>query len=124
MAKVGRPLKPIDEKTVEALAKVGATNCEIADHFYVSENVIRNRFGEILTKARAQKKLRLRQLQWQLAEQGNLGMLIWLGKQMLGQTEKVEERRDIRILEEDAKTITSNDLLVNLSKDETDKTKP
>jgi hypothetical protein len=31
-------------------------------------------------------------LQWQLAEKGNLGMLIWLGKQELGQSEKTESK--------------------------------
>ena len=93
---MGRPKKDIDEKTVEAMAKVGATNCEIADHFMCAEATIRSRFHEILTKARATRKVRLRQLQWQLAEKGNLGMLIWLGKQELGQTEKVEQKSEVK----------------------------
>lgn len=38
-------------------------------------------------------KLRLRQLQWRAADNGNITMLIWLGKQELGQTEKVEEKK-------------------------------
>ena len=29
-------------------------------------------------------------MQWKAAESGNVSMLIWLGKQMLGQSEKQE----------------------------------
>lgn len=35
-------------------------------------------------------KCRLRKKQIQLAMKGNLGMLVWLGKQYLGQSEKQE----------------------------------
>jgi hypothetical protein len=34
--------------------------------------------------------MRLRQLQWQAAEKGNTSMLIFLGKQMLGQMDNPE----------------------------------
>jgi len=43
-----------------------------------------------LTKGRAKGKMRLRQLQWQAAEKGNTSMLIFLGKQMLGQMDNPE----------------------------------
>lgn len=95
---MGRPKKEIDERVVEGFANVGATNVEIADFFNVDEGTIRNRFSDILTKARANKKLKLRRMQWQLAEKGNLGMLIWLGKQYLGQTEKVEATQENHVL--------------------------
>jgi hypothetical protein len=35
-------------------------------------------------------KLRLRQLQWQSASKGNVTMQIFLGKNMLGQQDKIE----------------------------------
>lgn len=87
---MARPKLEIDEKTVEAFARLGATNREIADHFICDETTIAKRFSSILTKARANRKIKLRELQWRLAEKGNLGMLIWLGKQELGQSEKTE----------------------------------
>jgi len=40
-----------------------------------------------LTKGRSIKKLRLRQIQWQIAEKGNAAMAIWLGKNELGQSD-------------------------------------
>lgn len=89
----------IDTKVVETLAKVGATNCEIADHFFCDEGTIRKRFSEILTKARATRKIKLREMQWKLAEKGNLGMLIWLGKQDLGQVDVA--RIDIKAIPEE-----------------------
>ena len=87
---MARPKLVIDPNIVESFAKLGATNSEIADHFGCDEGTIRKRFSEIITKNRANRKIKLRELQWRLAEKGNLGMLIWLGKQELGQTEKTE----------------------------------
>lgn len=85
---MGRPKTPVDENQVEKLAALGATNCEIGDFFGLSESTIRERFREELTKGRADMKLRLRQLQWKSAQNGNVTMQIWLGKQLLGQTDK------------------------------------
>ena len=100
MAKMGRPKLDIDEKVVESLAKVGATNCEIADHFGCDETTIRDRFTELLRKTRATRKIKLRELQLNLAHTGNLGMLIWLGKQYLGQSDKVEQKQEITVKDE------------------------
>ena len=36
-------------------------------------------------------KAKLKELQWMVAEQGNVQMLIWLGKQYLGQTDRPKE---------------------------------
>jgi len=83
----GRQAK-IDHKVVEAMAIVGATNCEIADFLGLSESVIRRRCADLLTKARADLKTRLRRAQITAALGGNPAMLIWLGKQMLGQQER------------------------------------
>jgi DNA-binding CsgD family transcriptional regulator len=82
--------KPVDLKVVEGMASVGATNCEIADFLGVSEALVRKRCGAVLTKARASLRTRLRQAQIKAALAGNPAMLIWLGKQMLGQVEKHE----------------------------------
>lgn len=87
---MARPKLDIDERVVESLARVGATNCEIAAHFMCDEGTIRKRFSELLEKSRADRRIKLREMQWRLAEKGNLGMLIWLGKQELGQSEKQE----------------------------------
>ena len=85
---MARPKKyNIDTEEVQKLAKYGMTNVEIADFFGCDESLIRKSYSEYLTKGRAKMKLRLRQLQWDSAEKGNAVMLIWLGKQILGQSD-------------------------------------
>ena len=76
----------IKGKDIQKLASEECTNVEIADYFGCSENTIR-RYGEFLTKGRSMKKLRLRQIQWKIAENGNAAMAIWLGKNELGQSD-------------------------------------
>ena len=85
---MARPKKyDIDTEEIQKLAKYGMTNVEIADFFGCDESLIRKSYSEYLTKGRAEMKLRLRQLQWKSAEKGNAVMLIWLGKQILGQSD-------------------------------------
>ena len=87
---MARPKKyDIDTEEVQKLAGYGCTNIEIADFFGCSENTIR-RYGEFLTKGRANLKKRLRKAQLDTALSGNATMLVWLGKQMLNQTDKQE----------------------------------
>ena len=83
-----RPTKyNIKGEEVQKLSKFGMTNVEIADFFGCDESLIRKSYSEYLTKGRAEMKLRLRQLQWKSAEKGNAVMLIWVGKQILGQSD-------------------------------------
>ena len=85
---MARPKKyDIDTEEIRKLAKYGMTNVEIADFFGCDESLIRKSYYEYLTKGRAEMKLRLRQLQFKSAEKLNAVMLIWLGKQMLGQSD-------------------------------------
>ena len=97
---MARPKKyDIDKTQVEKLAGYGCTNIEIANFFGCDESLIRKSYSEYLTKGRAKMKLRLRQLQWKSAEKLNAVMLIWLGKQLLGQTDR-QEVEHIRPIEE------------------------
>jgi hypothetical protein len=88
---MARPKKyNIDKKQVQNLARFGCTNVEIADFYGCDESLIRHSYSEYLTKGRSEQKLRLRQLQWASAEKGNIVMQIFLGKNILGQTDKQE----------------------------------
>ena len=88
---MARPKKyNIDTKQLEKLAAFGCTDTEIASFFGCSSDLIRKSYSENLTKGRDAGKIRLRKLQWNAAEKGNVTMLIWLGKQVLGQAEKQE----------------------------------
>ena len=88
----GRKPFDIDERIVFAMAKVGGTLPEIAAHFGCSETVIRKRFGDLVRQAKASRVIRLRQKQYELALEGNVTMLIWLGKQDLGQADESRVR--------------------------------
>ena len=67
---------------------VGATNVEIAEFLGCSVDVLERRFADVLRKKRVSMRLRLRRAQLRLAMEGNVTMLIWLGKQYLGQTDR------------------------------------
>ena len=88
---MARPKKyDIDTKQLEQLASFGCTNREIASFFGCSEDLIKKSYSSFLTKGRDKGKIRLRKLQWNAAEKGSTPMLIWLGKQLLDQTDKQE----------------------------------
>jgi hypothetical protein len=89
---MARPKKyQIDTVQLQKLATLGCTNKEMADFFGCSADLLEKSYSEFLTKGRAQQKMRLRQLQWRACENGNVSMLIFLGKNMLGQQDRIEE---------------------------------
>ena len=89
----------LDTEKIEQLAGFGCTNTEIASFFGCDESLIRKSYSEFLSKGRDKGKIRLRQLQWRAAERGNVSMMIWLGKQVLSQTDK-QEVEHIRPIDE------------------------
>jgi hypothetical protein len=84
---VGRDKKVIDPEEVEKLAGLGCRDREIADFFGIKEDTLRYNFADYLTKGREQLKQSLRRAQLNLALGGNAVMLIWLGKNILGQSD-------------------------------------
>lgn len=96
---MARPVKyDIPQKKVEQLAEFGCTNVEIASFYGCDEALIRKNYSENLTKGRSKGKIRLRQAQMKralgdtdkdgnLKNNGNPSLQIWLGKNMLGQSE-------------------------------------
>ena len=88
---MARPKKyDIDTKEVQKLAEYGCSQREIADFFGCDESLISKSYSSFITKVKAFLKKKLRKAQIDLALKGNATMLVWLGKQMLGQTEKQE----------------------------------
>ena len=88
---MARPKKyDIDPKQVEKLASYGCTNTEIASFFGCSKDLISKSYSTNVEKGKDSGKIRLRKLQWRAAERGNISMLIWLGKQVLGQSDRKE----------------------------------
>jgi hypothetical protein len=93
---VGRPRIEFDMDTVQGLAAIQCTLAEIAAVCQVSEDTITRRleedpvFAEVIKKGRESGRESLRRVQWKLALRGHPTMLIWLGKQHLGQRDKFE----------------------------------
>lgn len=87
---MARPRKKIDPEQVKALAGIGCTNEEMADALKCSPDTLTRRFADAIESGRATAKRSLRRMQWESAKNGSTGMLIWLGKQMLGQRDKQE----------------------------------
>lgn len=94
---MARPKTKIDPGEVYKLAQWGCKTEEIASWFGVSRDTIERRFAAELTKGRLLVKQSLRRWQLEAAKKGNVAMLIWLGKQMLGQTDSpmTEEQEEL-----------------------------
>ena len=88
--KLGRPKLNIDAEKVEMLSSFGCSTVEIAKLHNCDEQTIRTRFKPEIQRGRESMKIKLRQLQWKTAEQGSNAMLIFLGKQYLGQSDRNE----------------------------------
>lgn len=107
---MGRPRKAFDWELVDTMATLQASEEFVAEtlckkdgnHLYTDRDIrakvvllqrrVRERFKCTYVQYRDQKlaqtKMKLRQLQWKSAQAGNVTMQIWLGKNLLDQTDK------------------------------------
>jgi hypothetical protein len=85
----------IDPEQVRKLCEYGLNNVDIAGFFGCDEGTIRKGFSEYLTKGRVDRKITLCRGQYLAAQEGNVAMLIWLGKNELGQSDKTETKHEI-----------------------------
>lgn len=79
----------VDRAVVWKLATIGCTLKEIAFICDIGEETVRNNFGELIEQGQAVCKRALRRKQIDRALEGSDRMLIWLGKQLLGQKDVV-----------------------------------
>jgi hypothetical protein len=97
----GAPRKPIDMDVMRRAAALCCTAGEIAALLGIGRRTFygaMKRDPELKTaldQARAHGCATLRRLQWQRAMGGSDTMLIWLGKQLLGQTDHHEDVRSM-----------------------------
>lgn len=88
-----RKVVPPDE--VEKLAKLWCSNREIADWFGIEESTLKYNFSDIIAKGRSETKQALRRAQLKAALEGNTSMMIWLGKNILGQSDQPVQDSDV-----------------------------
>lgn len=96
--KMGRPRKELNVKTFKKLAELQPTIGEAASFFEMSDETLETRckelfqctFLEAIKKHGGTGKVSLRRAQWAAALKGNSALLIWLGKQWLGQMDRAD----------------------------------
>ncbi len=103
--KGSRPRIEIDMDQLTQMVRIQCTAQECASVLGVSEDTIDRRlkeknevgFAEFYKKHANEGKASLRRLQWKAAEAGSIPMLIWLGKQTLGQRDKHNYDGEVQI---------------------------
>lgn len=122
---IGRPLKEINKSDFENLCGLHCTEQEICDFLDVTDKTLtkwckqtyKKPFSEVYKIKRNKGNVSLRRRQWILAE-SNVTMSIWLGKQYLGQTDKVEQQVKADIKREDPLSESLRELAKNLKSDD------
>ena len=97
---IGPPIKDIDFEDFEKCCQMQCTKEEIAGWFEIDEDTLDKRVTEhynlpysaVYKKYSANGKCSLRRRQFRRASNGDRVMMIWLGKQYLGQSEKIEQK--------------------------------
>ena len=96
----GAKIKDIDFKDFEKCCQMQCTQQEIAGWFEIDEETLVRRvtehynssFSDVYKKYSANGKCSLRRRQFRRAANGDRVMMIWLGKQYLGQSDKIEQK--------------------------------
>lgn len=95
---VGRDQKPVPSADVFKLAAIGMKDIEIAEWFGIDGNTLRYNFSVELIKGRNTLCQSLRRKQIEVAMGGNPTMLIFLGKNLLGQSDNPLASQEAQIL--------------------------
>lgn len=82
---MGRPPIQLNEALIETMASVGNTVADIALVCNCSKDTLERNYMEAIELGRSNMRNSLRKKQFELAMGGSPVMLIWLGKQLLGQ---------------------------------------
>lgn len=96
--KRGPKFKDFNWATFDNLCGIQCTKREIADVLEVSESTIERavkrkfnmNYDDYYQQKASKGRISLRRKQYEVAQSGNVTMLIWLGKQYLGQADKNE----------------------------------
>lgn len=95
---MARPFKEFDQDTFEKLAEIACTEAEICSVLGLTDKTLNIKlkqvydlnYSELLKTDRffGKMKASLRRAQFKAALAGNTTMMVWLGKQFLGQVDK------------------------------------
>ena len=121
--KGGRPTISVNWEEVNRLCAIQCTAEEIASVLAISVDTLSRRcvtdhkisFAEYIKKNSGEGKTSLRRAQFRLALNGNATMLVWLGKQYLGQTDKQEVTSSIDVRNNQKATDLTDDELAAIA---------
>lgn len=96
---MGRRLKEFDRSQFEKLCSILCTHEEIASFFDTTKDTLykwvkrtyKEDISTVYKRYSDNGRISLRRMQFKSAERGNVTMQIFLGKQLLGQSDKVEQ---------------------------------
>ena len=95
----GENRQVIDPEEVYKLARLGCNYEEMSDWFQIPANTLKYNFSDIIAKGRSELKQSLRRAQLQAAMNLQPTLLVWLGKNLLGQSDSPNvESADEKIL--------------------------
>ena len=95
---IGRDKTVVPPEEVYKLAQIGCKDHEIASWFGVNADTLRYHFKWEIQKGREDLKQSLRRAQLDVALKGSAVMLIWLGKNILGQSDHPQNADNIQPL--------------------------
>lgn len=102
---MARPLKIIDEDAVRKLASIQCSYEEMAAVLKCDPKTLSNRFSQAIKEGRSQGRMSLKRKQYEMAMGGNITMLIWLGKQYLEQSDKVDQKVETKDVTNESKEL-------------------
>lgn len=92
-----RPRKKVDTEKLKQLAALGLSSGEMAAVLDCSIDTLERRYRKAMETGRQMRNASLRRKQYEKAMSGNPTMLIWLGKQFLGQKDKIEHTGEMEV---------------------------
>ena len=108
----GRPSFCFTEKELsklEELAMLGLSYADLASAMFVNQYTLKANYSEFIQAARITAKAELLKQQWKLVLKGNPTILVWMGKQILGQSDR-PENQDHQNAEQEAKDINMQEV--------------
>lgn len=88
----------VDPDEVYRLSMIGCSMEEMADFFMIDRETLKYNFWPYIQHAKSELHAKIRNKQIEVALAGNPTMLIWLGKNMLGQSDNPVNTDDSKVL--------------------------
>lgn len=122
----GRPTKEFNEDEFKSLCRMWCTQSEICSFFGTTDKTLdrwckrtfKMNYSDCYKKFSEDGNISLRRMQKKKAMDGSVPMLIWLGKQYLGQRDRLETNVDLADSKDDALSASLKAIATSLKSDD------